>query len=979
MTAREFLELLLPPSGVMFTASPTAKGWRNVGHRGLDAALAHINHLTFEHQAAYFALATYTHERYREAADGRWRTRTQANAQFIRAFFLDLDVEPDNPLKFASKLEALTALRGFVAKLGLPRPLLVDSGGGLHVYWPLTLAVPTGEWQPVAEQFKAICVAESFRADRSLTSDTARVLRCIGSYNPRRHAPVKLLHAGAPVAFTEFARRLADYAAQHGIATTPARATPARLPGSPPAAASQVWPGDDNLGATNSPVNFDAAVFACAQLQRQVAVRGAAVGEPLWRAGLGVVKFCHEAERAAAALSDGHAQYRAAETRAKLGAWATPPTTCAHFHQLQPATCEACPHWQTITSPVQLGRQVDAAPAPVVQLPNFDGVIDTIELCAPPTGYVRRASDHAIVQLSEDQHGNPVQHVICPYDFYPLAVRSQNERDAPVDERSLWRVHLPMVKDAAPQARDFEVPAHLLGDARALTKLLNAKGVLLIDDQAKSTQRYMSAYLQKLTREAGRQQLYERLGWHDDYRIFVLGDQALARDGTTHPHTPSKSIRGVTHDRLHAAGTLAGWQAAIAFYAQPGYEGHRMFLYAALGAPLFHMNDTGQKGVMLTASGRSGRGKTTCLKACSSLWGHPESLIINGNREGSTINALYHAIGTVHSLPFLWDDITERDADELRRFLLNIGQGQGKLRLGVDGQPIGQLHTWATIVLASANTDDISRLLSSGRDVDPHLMRLISVAFGVLDTSAPAKLAADLFLRELNHHHGHVGPLLMREVVQRYPLIQKGFIANVARVERRLNSANASAERYWSATVAAAYTGAQLARSMGLIDFPLDDDLQWMIAHLARQRDALREATQTPREQLVAFLYAHTRNTLTLSAKGAGNLDNVVRAPFAELTIRHELDAGVIYIDKHALSAYCATLGIGFRPLEHELVRDGVVTDPSARKVLGADTLYATGQLRCWKVDATQLGGALPSVTAAPVTNVVPIKAGGRP
>jgi hypothetical protein len=34
----------------------------------------------------------------------------------------------------------------------------------------------------------------------------------------------------------------------------------------------------------------------------------------------------------------------------------TGATTCAHFHSLNPKTCEACPHWQKIKSPISLGR-----------------------------------------------------------------------------------------------------------------------------------------------------------------------------------------------------------------------------------------------------------------------------------------------------------------------------------------------------------------------------------------------------------------------------------------------------------------------------------------------------------------------------------------------------------------------------------------------------------------------------------------------
>jgi hypothetical protein len=36
-----------------------------------------------------------------------------------------------------------------------------------------------------------------------------------------------------------------------------------------------------------------------------------------------------------------------------------------------------------------------------------------------------------------------------------------------------------------------------------------------------------------------------------------------------------------------------------------------------------------------------------------------------------------------------------------------------------------------------------------------------------------------------------------------------------------------------------------------------------------------------------------------------------------------------------------------------------VIVDHNVQKVLGADTVYASGQTRCWKIDATKLGGAM--------------------
>jgi hypothetical protein len=961
MNTRDFLQLLTPRSGAIFIATPSAQGgWVNIPHRSLDKAVDLVNQLTFENRPAYFSMAGYDKDKYFDDAAQKWRRRTQANARAIRSFFLDLDVKPGDPLCFDSKDQACQSLKAFVKKVGLPRPLIVDSGGGIHAYWPLVQDVTTAEWKPIAEQFKAICVHEQFNADRSLTSDEARVLRVLGSYNVKRSAPVSLMvPPPPPIAFEDFAQRITGYAGLHGVATTAGRSKVGTL-GSGPAV--DVWGAGDNLGATNDPLNFDRIVFHCPQLQAQAGARGRDSGEQLWRAGLGIVKFCEQQAAAARVISDGHPDFDAQRTEQKIINWNAGPTKCTHFHQLNPSTCESCPHWGKLTSPAQLGRQIIDTPAPPMQItvPPAPDAIDqtpvTITLTRPefPTGYSRRA-DGAVVREHEDQDGKPTFETICPYDLYPLAIRSQNGTDTEIDEHSMWRAHLPLKRGAGTEPRDFAVPLGLLADQRGLSKLLFSKGVVLSGDQPKFTQLYMSAYLQKLAKEAGRDQLYERLGWHDGHETFVLGDRVIHRDGTSTPHTASDAIRATTKNGLKTAGTLAGWQQAMQFFNRPGYEGHRFFLYASFGSPLFHMNDTGNKGAMLAAGGASGRGKTTCLKACSSVWGSPEALVVNGNREGATTNALYSTLGTVHSLPFLLDDITERDSDELRRLALNISQGEGKRRMQADGTMVGRLDTWANLTLTSTNADTLTSLMSTGKDVDPHLMRVVSVEFALVDARADAKIEADRFIRAMGQNYGHAGALFMRYIAQHYEQVRKLYIRNVEKVDRLLASRNASAERYWSAVVAAAYTAAQIASKAGILDFPFEDDLKWMIALLTRQRESIREAGSTPVELLTQFLDGHVRNTLALSPKGATNLDNIVIKPFDELMIRHELDTDTIYVSRTAVMAYCAEHRTSFRVFEANLERDGVLAKRNAQKVLGADTVYSKGQTRCWMISGATL------------------------
>lgn len=960
MNATEFLELLLPTSGWLFTATQLpSKGWANTAHRSIPGAVAHVNALTFQNKQAYFALASYAAERVWDATwvnpqgetVGKWRQRTQANAQFIRSFFLDLDVDAQDPDKFSSKRDALQELIAFTKKVGLPRPMVVDSGGGIHAYWPLVMEVATSEWRPVADKFKAVCLNENFKADRSLTSDQARVLRCLGGYNFRRDAPVKLLsESSGPYEFRIFGACFDEYLSTHNVTSQTHHVGPAMAGDQPDAFA-------DNLGATNDPVHFDRITFACGQLGAQVAARGQSIGEKLWRAGLGIAKFADTPAAAYRAISDGHPEYDEQSTITKIANWRTGPTACEHFHLENPATCEACPHWKKITSPAQLGRTVAAAAPAVVTVVDEAGASITFTIPDPPEGYVRTLAG-GVKACTEDSEGNPIFQVVCPYDLYPTTILRQHGDDHQIDERSVWRAHLPRLG-----AMDMDIPQTTFSDSRRLHGHLLSKGVYLTHDQANATTKYMSAYLQVLAIQADRERLYEHLGWHSDHTAFVLSDRVLHRDGTSHAHKPSRAVEVVTKGGVTTGGTLDGWKEAMEFYNRPGYEGHRFFLYAAIGAPLFHMNDTGNKGVLMTASGDSGRGKTTCLRACASMWGVPEHLILNGNKDGSTINALYETLGTFHSLPFLWDDITERDPEEIRRFLLNISQGKGKERMK-GHEHSGLSKTWETIVLASANTDDVQRIMSSGKEVDPHLMRLVGVEFKAINTDTESKIAADKFLRAINNNYGHVGPIVMKFVVSHYEAVAKGYIKNVAMVDRLLNSTNASAERYWSATVAAAYTGAQIACKLGLLPYPYEDDLKWMVAHLARQRAVIKENTSTSIDILAEFLEQHVSHTLGVSAKMASNLDNVVLRPFGALLIRHEIEADIIYVARAAMMEYCTKVKASFRSIEADLESRGVILSRNAQKILGADTQYAKGQTRAWKIDASRL--SLPAALAQP-------------
>ena len=74
--------------------------------------------------------------------------RKQNNVLQTKTLFIDVDCGPDKP--FANQKEGLAALLDFLTKSNMPKPMIVSSGNGLHVYWVLSEAVTPDVWQPLA-------------------------------------------------------------------------------------------------------------------------------------------------------------------------------------------------------------------------------------------------------------------------------------------------------------------------------------------------------------------------------------------------------------------------------------------------------------------------------------------------------------------------------------------------------------------------------------------------------------------------------------------------------------------------------------------------------------------------------------------------------------------------------------------------------------------------------------------------------------
>ncbi len=113
--------------------------------------------------------------------------RTAQNAVGAWAFWADIDVGADKAATgngYATVEEALAALKEFSTKTDLPEPThIVNSGSGVHAYWPFDTFLESALWLEYAVKFKALMKAAGLRADPSRTADLASVLRVPGTLN----------------------------------------------------------------------------------------------------------------------------------------------------------------------------------------------------------------------------------------------------------------------------------------------------------------------------------------------------------------------------------------------------------------------------------------------------------------------------------------------------------------------------------------------------------------------------------------------------------------------------------------------------------------------------------------------------------------------------------------------------------------------------------------------------------------------------
>jgi len=846
-----------------------------------------IQKMLQDKQDVYFACSTF-HEP---------KDRTKANAKEERILWLDIDCGYDEKKgkwkDYESKDDALVALRKFTDTTQLPEPMIVDSGRGIHCYWPFIEPVDKAIWTPVAEGLKFLCAKHGLKADAACTADAARILRVPNTKNFKditKPEDVKILIEGKPTAFDELASLI-----------------PIHITNKPKAKRAMDPATKAILG--NNSAKFKKIVDkcikgdGCAQLMH-IITKQASIEEPLWRSGLSIAAFCSDADSAIHNISKRHPDYTFDKTEDK--ARAIPgPHTCTQFESLRPVGCEGCKYKGSITSPIELGKVIlrsrGADNVVKAKSEEFNGEEVSIQIPDYPHPYFRGKNGGIYIESSSDSEEGIM---IYDYDLYLV----DRLKDNVLGECAWFKLHLPHDGVA-----DFIAPLSQLLSKEECRKILNEKGVIRYGKRLEAVIEYIAKTIDVEQKKRKASHMYKQYGWNAELNKVLIGNREVSAWGTKYVPVTS-DISDIT-TTLTKKGSYEEWKKGIAVYERPGMELRAFGFFCAFGSLLMPFFESKEKSAVINLyNPESGQGKTTILQAMTSVFGNPDTNAKLINVWGDTANSITHRLGVMNSLPTAVDEFTNVHPDALHEFLKFVAMGRGKNRLTSNGSTNKERPNdtvFNLICVVSSNTDFKSVAFARKAKASGEMARFFQIL--IEEDTSMSKTEADTYFSRIMDNYGHAGEIYAQWVIANVEMVKKALKQTQIEIDTKLNIKGV--DRKYSATLAAVFLGAKIARSLGIHNIDIKNVQQAIANEFLKSRKDTQDRDFNAIETLGEFLRQNYKNTLVINSivdHRSGVSEAPVLKPVNELNVRIEPDTHLIYIPIKTLKVYLKKVNVEY-------------------------------------------------------------------
>jgi len=840
--------------------------------------------------------------------------RTKDNVKSLQSFWLDIDCGPTkaevNPKTgkaagYIDQATGLTDLMRVCKAVGLPRPIIVDSGRGLHIYWSLDRAVMRWEWEPVANRLREVCDAHGLLVDPAVF-EVARILRIPGTMNFKDETPkpVTILTGAPPVNFEDFRDLLGVAEAKPPVLSAP------RVKRELTELGKSLQ--DNEISVFKKIMKRSSTGTGCKQLY-DCFVNQATLPEPRWFDALSIAKYCEDADLGIHKMSEEHPDYDPSMTENKIR-HIVGPHTCAVFERNNPGGCTKCPHKGKIKSPIMLGRDIREASSSDHILQDADG--DTYVIPKYPKPYYRGENGGVYIRLA-DEEADPL--LVYEYDLY-VVKRMLDPEEGIV---AIIRFH-----DPQSGAIEFRLNNKQIASVADIREVLAKAGVLTHPKRYDLLTRYIvdAAFTLQHSKKAA--PMHSQFGWADNDTKFIIGDREITVDGTFHS-TPSATTAEIAK-YVGPVGSLDKWKEVWELYTRPGMEPFAFAALTGFASPLFKF--FGQRGAMINLiHPKSGSGKTTLLHMINSVFGSPDRMCAT---KSDTNHARMMRLGIYNNITLCIDEITNMKAEEFSELVYGTTQGRHRDRVkGSSNELRINNTTWCTMSVFSSNASFVEKLEQLKSTPDGELMRLIEYKLeysNAIDTD----VAKQLFDFDLLQNYGHAGPIFIDYVIKNMDEVRKLCAAMQSKLDRELNLTQR--ERFWSAQAASILTAAKITTQIGLViwDFKA---LYEFVCNLIR---SLRAEVSPPALDVSAtigdYINRHMQNVLVVK-DGVDLRSNMAALPKleprGELLIRYEPDTQLLFLSAKAFKNDCVVTQVNYRDTMKQLEARGILKANAVKRL----------------------------------------------
>lgn len=917
MTPLNFIAAVVPSSGFLCVTELSSKKKEHVFASTVEELAPHIDRFNSDKRDIYFALASFT-----EAG-----SRTALNALFMRSLFIDIDCGEGKP--YLTKQAAATALDTFLQETALGalgNPWVVTSGGGLHVYWPFTKDVSIPEWRQVAENFKRLCKKHNLHIDFTVTADAARMLRVPETFNwkikdkPRK---AKIMVEGAQFEFDSIAAAIKEKI--NGEAYVEPIFNPTAIPGVRPkrTTATQVKLVENQITRFKNIMLRTESGDGCAQLLHYINNAKQDGMEPLWRGLLSITQKCVDGGKASKWLSGLH-PYTPERMEQKLRE-IKGPYPCTKLDGENPGVCEKCKHWQKITNPLALGRELatDNKEKEIV-VPQEDAAPTATQLKVtrptPPRGFSYGKNGGIYREIeAEDESKNIIkkQILVLPYDLFV------------VDLLNVEREHYVFMMAMRPEgAAKVSLQQKAVVSKDETVKALASQNIVAAYGAGndKNLFDYVRACVEAVSSNKHALAVPTSYGWQPDGG-FVAGGKIFMPDNSVR-QIPMPGLENLTHATT-PKGTLETWRKYPEMLVAKGlFDVLALGCGVGFGSPL--MEFSGLDGLTFHAgSTESGTGKTIALELAASIWGHPRDYRIS---KSTSAVAMQQRAGLLRNLPLLSDEITSknrRDAEWFPEFVFDLAEGRAKERMesGANKERVNT-SVWSLMAIVSSNTHMMD-YMTGGRkhSSEGEMRRMLEWVTNTPLTWEPHEVE---IIKSLRYNHGMAGDVYGQWLAPNRATAQTVYQSVYQRIQKEFNMTND--ERYWHTGAASCIAGCILAspKYANIVSLPIQPIILSLKGIIEKARLTIKSNARTAEDVLNSYIREFYGRFVVVRA-----IDGAIQATFGEsgtvdesitrTQIAGRVERNVVpgfinfFIEEQLLKSYCSSMSFGYADFRKQM------------------------------------------------------------